>query len=209
MIQQITTAKLRDLLASPRSINSMALTFPSLADSGRVSGSSSSAGAVLSSIFVGSSSASIDVLSTEDILVGIVIALFLAFTASFLQARRVQSDFVLWDKAESGNISTTDTGRIFGADSWMEMSRPDNYVLYNQKVRRENRKKAGDDVFLVEPSWVLLGLMALFIPIFSIEFFFTMSRQLICESGSPLVQPDLAGLLCSPAETIRPLSSRL
>jgi len=204
MIQQITTAKLYDLLASPRSgIISMALTYPSfLADSGRVSGSSLSVGAVMSSIFRESSSGSIDALSTEDILVGIVIALLLAFTASFLQGHRAQNDFVLWEKAESSNFNATDTRRIFDADSWKEISQPDNYILYNQKVRRAIKKKnAGDVAVVVEPSWVLLGLLALFIPIFSLEFFFTLSRQLVCESGSPLVQPDWAWLLCSPADT--------
>ena len=203
MIQQIISAKLYGVTLGS-GIISTALTFPSLSYSGRVSGSSVLiAGAVTTNIFSESSSTSIDVFSTDDIVVGVVIALLLAFTASFLQGRREQNDIVLWEKGEIGSVNTTDTmRRMFDADSWKEMSQPDNYVLYNQKVRGTNNQKKllGDDVFWVEQSWVLLGLLVLFIPIFSVEFFFASSRQLICESGSSLVQPNWVELLCSPAK---------
>ena len=61
----------------------------------------------------------VDVLTTEDLVVGAAIAVTLAFTASFLQGRRSQNDFVLWEKLPDENISeanTTET-RVFDEDS--------------------------------------------------------------------------------------------
>jgi hypothetical protein len=139
-----------------------------------------------------------DVLSTEDIVVGAVLAVVLAFCGSFLQGRRAQNDFVLWEKApkemDSSNVTQTDRV-VFDADSWKEMSRPDNYMLYNKNKLEE--KKSASDSFRVEQAWVVIALLALFVPLFSVEFFFGLSRQFIC-GGDPLSQSDLAFELCSP-----------
>jgi hypothetical protein len=140
-----------------------------------------------------------DVLSTEDIVVGAVLAVVLAFCGSFLQGRRAQNDFVLWEKdpkeMNSSNVTQTDSV-VFDADSWKEMSRPDNYILYNNNKLQE-KKSASDDSFRVEQAWVVIALLALFVPLFSVEFFFGLSRQFIC-GGDPLSQSDLALELCSP-----------
>jgi hypothetical protein len=148
-------------------------------------------------------------LGTEEILVGTILALALGLTASFLQSRRSQSDFVLWDKGSSLEATTNDSNNatddniVFDAESWKEMSRPDNYVWYNnkRKLRSEKEKSKRDNPqqsFRAEKMWVLIALLALFVPIFSIEFFFTLSRQVIC-GGSTLDQGEWAQLLCSPA----------
>ena len=58
-----------------------------------------------------------DVMGTEDIVIGIILALALSFTASFLQGRRTQTDFVLWEKKQQqeedlleGSNETTSKG---------------------------------------------------------------------------------------------------
>lgn len=144
-----------------------------------------------------------DVLSTDDIVVGAVLAVVLAFGASFLQGRRgAQNDFVLWEKdpkeLNSSNVTQTDSV-VFDADSWKEMSRPDNYMLYKNKKNNklQEKKSASDASFRVEQVWVVIALFALFVPLFSVEFFFALSRQFIC-GGDPLSQSNLAFELCSP-----------
>ena len=117
------------------------------------------------------------------------------------------------DSAES-DISTP---KVFNADNWKEMSREENYVLYNTRVRavrdsgrerKANRDAVttkGDtegDVEIVsgvrsEKKWVLVALLVLFVPIFSVEFFFALSRQFMC-GGDPLNQSEWAQILCSP-----------
>jgi hypothetical protein len=148
----------------------------------------------------------IDVLSTEDLLVGGVLAFGLAFTFSYLQSRRAQSDFVLWEKQADSTFGANATqaeniGVVFDAKSWKEMSRPENYILFKNKLRdsqKLNASSASDNSsFGTEKVWILLALLVLFIPIFSIEFFFALSRQLICD-GDPLVQTDWAFELCTP-----------
>ena len=144
-----------------------------------------------------------DVLSTEDIVVGVVLALVLAFCGSFLQGRRAQNDFVLWEKdpkeINSSNATETDSV-VFDTDSWKEMSRPDNYILYNNNNNNnklQEKKSASDGSSRGEKAWVLIALFALFVPLFSVETFFALSRQFIC-GGDPLSQSDLAVELCSP-----------
>jgi hypothetical protein len=148
------------------------------------------------------SSGPVDVLSTEDLLVGTILALMLAFTASFLQSRSSQNDFVLWEKEGMGNVTDTtesnDDNLVFDAESWKEMSRPDNYVLYNRKLSERERIKKEGQAFRVERPWVVIALLALFVPIFSFEFFFALSRQVVC-GGNPMDQGDWAEFLCSPA----------
>ncbi|KAG7346639.1 hypothetical protein IV203_005708 [Nitzschia inconspicua] len=152
---------------------------------------------------------SADILSSSDIFNGSLIALLLAFLASFLQGRRNQNDLVLWEQPV-GNLTSSsneETTRIFDRDAWNEMSRPENYILYNQRVRQKkfSQPKPLQDQspsFPVERAWVIVGLLALFVPIFSIEIFFALSRQIFCGDGSSLLdQPYWALYLCSPAVT--------
>jgi hypothetical protein len=156
--------------------------------------------------------AAADVLGTSDIVVGTVLALLLAWTASFLQGRRNQNDFVLWERKETSkeNLSPTVNSTnydgsnnkdpenkqlVFDANDWKEMSQPDNYILYKREIEaRKNKVRSG--VPVVEQKWVLLALLALFVPLFSIEFFFALSRQFICGDGPFL--SSLAAELCSP-----------
>jgi hypothetical protein len=152
--------------------------------------------------------APVDVLSSADIVNGTLIALVLAFTASFLQGRRKQNDFVLWEPAV-GNATESKIGnktKVFDGDAWTEAGRPENYVLYNSRLWQRQPRGSQDQKtpsipsssFPVERAWVIVGLLALFVPIFSIEFFFAFSRQVFCGS-SPMDQPDWASYLCSPA----------
>jgi hypothetical protein len=147
------------------------------------------------------------VFSSQDIVVGLVFACMLAFFAAYLQSRRSQNDFVLWDQqvikdedAATETATETETDVVF--DSWDEMKRPDNYVLYNTKLReaksgRAKTKEATSEA--PEKRWILLALLALFVPIFSFELFLTTSRQLICGGGNyPALLTDLARELCSP-----------
>ena len=95
------------------------------------------------------------------------------------------------------------------------MSREENYVLYNTRVRAEvGRERRGgredsstrtdteDDTSIVagarnEKKWVLVALLVLFVPIFSVEFFFALSRQFMCQ-GNFLNQSEWSQVLCSP-----------
>lgn len=175
-----------------------------------------------SSTLLRDSSAPIDVIGTSDIVYGTLIALVLAFTASYLQGRRNTNDFVLatsqisnttltsssssnnvvddgdgdGDSSLSNNNSTT----TFDADSWKEMSQPESYIFYKQKLRERKSKSSSssESPFRSENALVLFALLALFVPIFSIEFFFALSRQLIC-GGDLMNQSDLSEFLCSPA----------
>ncbi|VEU39001.1 unnamed protein product [Pseudo-nitzschia multistriata] len=149
----------------------------------------------------------IDVIGTSDVFYGTLIALVLGLTASFLQGRRSRDDFApnelpnmnMTSSAVVGNKDDTFStdNVIFDADSWKEMSRPESYVFYNQKLK-ERKSKSLKSKFNSENAWVLIALLVLFVPIFSVEFFFALSRQLICASD-PMNQSDLSAFLCSPA----------
>ena len=183
-----------------------------------------------------------NVFSQDDLVVGTIIAVVLSITISFLQSLRSQKDFVLWtnhqklseDTDTDGTVvDDTENTNVFDADSWKEMSRPENYVLYNTRLRRkkimtvddertmqdrtrqENEQKnmsslstkdqphisAGGTIGKTERRVVLFALLLLFVPIFSVEFFFALSRQLLCDIGDPLQQSDWAVKLCSPVNT--------
>lgn len=150
---------------------------------------------------------SIDVLTGEDLFVGTVMALALACTVSFLQSRRSQNDFILWEKNSAENPSAArniSDSRVFGAEAWKEIARPENYVFYNRKIKNVGKSKSTNGGVLwpsVEQTWVLVALLALFVPIFSVEFFFALSRQVVCEGRNPISTPDWAVYLCSPADT--------
>ncbi len=163
-----------------------------------------------SSTLLCDSSAPVDVLGASDIINGTLIALVLAFTASFLQGRRNRDDFRLPEIAiqntTSSAIDGDDDGSLqsdtttFDAESWKEISQPESYVFFKQKLRERESKASSGSSFGSERKWVLFALLALFVPIFSIEFFFALSRQVIC-GGDPMNQSDLSEFLCSPALT--------
>jgi hypothetical protein len=158
-----------------------------------------------------------DVLNNEDLLIGTFLAFGLAGLASFLQGQRSQNDFVLWEKRdqnnqqgdllienEASNATKVDgvplamDPNVFDADSWKEMSRPDNYIFYQNKIKKKQDRSLSDKLSrAVEQPWVLLAMIALFLPIFSVEFFFALSRQVLC-GGDPMTQTDFAQHLCSP-----------
>lgn len=97
---------------------------------------------------------------------------------------------------------------VFDADSWKDMSRPENYVWYNTKVRQNMktmkdgsragimRKETNPSSGKLEKRWVLIGLIVLFLPIFTAEFFFALSRQFLC--SDVFSQTLDASWMCSP-----------
>ena len=184
------------------------------------------------------------ILSTSDIVVGTIMAFVLAFGWSFLNGQSTSSNFISWqsqhdnDKAniseensrtllqvegekgtdfdvDGSNNGNSGAAKVFNAENWKEMSREENYVLYNTRVRAEvGRERRGgredsstrtdteDDTLIVagarnEKKWVLVALLVLFVPIFSVEFFFALSRQFMCQ-GNFLNQSEWSQVLCSP-----------
>mmetsp|Transcript_18160 Transcript_18160/g.20966 ORF Transcript_18160/g.20966 Transcript_18160/m.20966 type:complete len:269 (+) Transcript_18160:102-908(+) len=109
-----------------------------------------------------------DILSTEDILVGIVLAISLALLGSYLQSRRNQNDFVLWSNnydnkddnslrsndnnityssssSEDTTTATSTKNKVFGEEDWEKISQPENYILYSTKVRKQLKKQKEDN----------------------------------------------------------------
>jgi len=133
-----------------------------------------------------------DILSTQDIVIGTILAFILAFGWSYLNGQSSSTSFVSWpskngDDTLSEDITTSikesDNENTFDAEDWKEMSREENYVLYNTKIRQSIDEKKPtqqlDEVKKKENKAVLIALLVLFIPIFSIEFFFALSRQFV------------------------------
>jgi hypothetical protein len=165
------------------------------------------------------------VLSSEDIFIGLILGFILAFTASFLQGRNSQSDFVLWEKDDpssssssplQANTATSSSASndgndnkapdkspvVFDGDSWKEMSRPENYIYYKRNLGKKQPAEDRPAEQNAGKTWVVVALLALFVPIFSIEFFFALSRQVVCGSGGngPLSLSEFAQFLCSPVQ---------
>jgi hypothetical protein len=130
----------------------------------------------------------IDVLSTRDLVDGSLLAFALAVFFSVLQQRRRQNDTPTMKNDE------TEDGNVFDAVAWKEMSRPENYVYYNSKLREMSSR---NDEPKQEKKWILISLLVLFVPIFSVEFFLALSRQVLC-GGDPLTLSAWASELCSP-----------
>jgi hypothetical protein len=129
------------------------------------------------------------VLSNTDLVVGIVLACLLAALASFLQSQRSHnSDFVVAPPPvrPSSSTNTTNTTTF---DDWQEMAQPDNYILYQTRLRQPPQKKKA----VAESHWILIALLLLFVPIFSVEFALAAGRPLVCA-----LSPDL----CLPYDTI-------
>lgn len=164
-----------------------------------------------------------DVLSTQDIVVGTFMAFVLAFGYSYLNGQSSSSNFVSWgsvskdvndkskphhvegDSLEEGGSPSEGVDKVFDATSWKEISRPENYVLYQNRIRdgkkssvpnaHQNISERVDE--RKEKKFVFIGLLILFVPIFSAEFFLALSRQFMC-SGNPFTQAEWARQLCLP-----------
>ncbi|KAL7571825.1 hypothetical protein ACA910_002908 [Epithemia clementina (nom. ined.)] len=181
-----------------------------------------------------------NVLSDQDVMGGLILALCLACLGAYLQSLRNRNDFVVDlpvlpprnyvgspsnnDKNDSTTVTLTTTNdsisdqnqttmatRIATSaaetttnnmllfDDWKEMSRPDNYIWYkikdNNRMREKNNPSSGSTIGSnnLENRWVVVGLLAFFVPIFFFEFFLTASRQILC-SGIPFW--DQAQSLC-------------
>lgn len=145
---------------------------------------------------------------TEDIGVGVIMAVALALFISFLQGRSYNNNNNHEDTAmllrdnKSPPLDSPEKGQggvIFDAEKWKDMSRPENYVLYKTRLREKASGKANsskDGWNRSEKRYVIVALLALFIPIFSLEFFLALSRQIICGScGTP---SEWAQQLCAP-----------
>jgi hypothetical protein len=136
------------------------------------------------------------ILTSEDIFVGTILALAIAFLFSFLQGKSPSSsNIVLWqDNTRIEEDKEVSNEKIFDGDMWKEISRPENYAAYNrensQVIRmdetEESEKNKPSTILLnrdngsKENKLVLISLLILFVPIFSVEFFFALSRQFIC-----------------------------
>ena len=151
-----------------------------------------------------------DVLSTQYIVIGSILAFIIAFGWSYLNGQSSSTSFVSWPSKKNGDdtlsedittsIRESDNENTFDAEDWKEMSREENYVLYNTKIRKSIDEKKPtqqlDEVKKKENKAVLIALLVLFIPIFSIEFFFALSRQFVCQWG--LGGEAIVTKLCSP-----------
>ena len=70
-------------------------------------------------------------------------------------------------------------------------------VLYNSRIRQSQTKIQSNPARRKkENKLILVALLILFVPIFSIELFFALSRQFVCEMG--LGGLDAIHKLCSP-----------
>ena len=145
-----------------------------------------------------------DALSTQDIIVGSIIAVILAFGYSYLNGQSSSSNFVSWSSQTTVETATTQTDddNVFDANEWKDISREENYVLYNTRIKSSlQQQRQSNNPKLqrkTENKWVLVALLALFVPIFSVEFFFALSRQFLCEIGDPSDRIEVVQKLCSP-----------
>jgi len=141
-----------------------------------------------------------DVLGTEDLVVGTILAFSLALLGAYLQGRGNQNNFVLWkNKQNDESIINLEEKNEFGEEAWKDVSRPENYILYTTKVREQQsgKNQTPSPFYRSEKKYVLFALLLLFVPIFSFEFFLALSRQITC-GGSFLSQNAWAEQLCSP-----------
>ncbi|KAL7430803.1 hypothetical protein ACHAXM_002372 [Skeletonema potamos] len=156
-----------------------------------------------------------DALSTQDIVVGTILAFILAFTYSYLNGQSSSTSFVSWwnqipketevakDSFELAETQKVEN-RVFDAYDWKDISREENYVLYNTRIKTSlqklntKRENSNVNVSKTENKLVLIALLVLFVPIFSVEFFFALSRQFLCEVGDPSARIEFVQQLCSP-----------
>jgi multisubunit Na+/H+ antiporter MnhB subunit len=156
------------------------------------------------------------VLSTQDITIGAIIAFLVAFIYSYLNGQSSSTNFVSWRSipqlndttsgllVDNDNVATGGNSTVFNETNWKEMSRTENYILYNTRIREKRRAPSTSQVLSNktnsrENKMILVALLALFIPIFSIELFFALSRQFICEGGLfGSLGGEMAEKMCSP-----------
>ena len=143
-----------------------------------------------------------DILTTQDIVIGAILACVLALGYSYLNGQSSSSSFTSWPTQSNNNANDdlrvvhatmSEQGKTFNSDDWREMSRKENYILYNTKIRRSNKPIKGIINAKRENKSTLVALLLLFVPIFSADFFFALSRQFMCE-----MENDVASRLCSP-----------
>lgn len=101
----------------------------------------------------------------------------------------------------SGVAENSKDQTVFSAESWKEISRPENYVFYRknidtQPLTRKSKQLLSQSIVKKENRLVLIALLILFVPIFSVEFFLALSRQIMC-GYDIFTQPDWARDLCS------------
>lgn len=151
----------------------------------------------------------VEILSSEDIIIGSVLALALAFLWSFLQGRLSNSDVILWREDpteymdgpflslnEEPTTISNSTTKFSGSD-WKEMSSEENYVFYNTKVRKQlSGQLKQPRLMKEEKKWVIVALLLLFVPVFSFEFFLALSRGILC--GESFSLWSVAQELCAP-----------
>lgn len=100
---------------------------------------------------------------------------------------------------DTGNdaLATSNRNNVFDANDWKDIGRPENYLLYTNKIRNDKQRKelgaknarlSDSKAFQKENRIVLVALLVLFVPIFSVEFFFALSRQFVC--GDYVTQVD-------------------
>lgn len=100
---------------------------------------------------------------------------------------------------DTGNdaLATSNRNKSFNANDWKDIGRPENYLLYTNKIRKDKQRKeegaknarlSDSKAFKEENRIVLFALLLLFVPIFSVEFFFALSRQFVC--GDYVTQVD-------------------
>lgn len=159
----------------------------------------------------------VEVLSSQDIVIGTILAFILAFGYSYLNGQSSSTNFVSWrsgpqqpsypdDTFDSTTFDTAEVNTtVFNETNWKEMSRAENYILHNSRIRDKqfgmqktssNTPHNNNNNNRKENKAILMALLALFLPIFSIEIFFALSRQFLCEGS--LFHGDLAERLCSP-----------
>ena len=162
-----------------------------------------------SSLFLTQSSVSTDVLSTGDILIGSVLAFALAFLWSYLEGKRSQSDILLWTRDSNedeingqflrtgDNTTISKSTKTFDGNDWKQISRPENYFYYNTKVRKQLLgQDSAPKTLNQEQTWVLVALLVLFVPVFSVEFFLALSRGVLCSAS--FSDWSVAQELCAP-----------
>jgi len=107
------------------------------------------------------------------------------------------------NQSNTTEINTNDLDKsVFDEKSWKEISRPENYIFYNRKISKKDTSPPSWNSFSSDPNksfighgknenkLVIVGLLLLFVPIFTIEFFFALSRQFMCGIGMNGIQND-------------------
>ena len=101
------------------------------------------------------------------------------------------------DDTRNDALATSNRNKSFDANDWKDIGRPENYLLYTNKIRTDKQRKeqsaknarlSDSKAFKKENRIVLFALLLLFVPIFSVEFFFALSRQFVC--GDYVTQVD-------------------